>query len=175
VSGDIAIMELRVRDVFGPGVALGPYSRFGWSHPGPLLYWTVAPLYEALRGASRALPIMAGSINLASGIAVSIILRRVLGPLFALSALPLVLLVAGLGPHHWTSLWNPDIPIMPLALFVTVMWQSTLEQRPSQPFVAIVVGSFIVQSHVGFMLPVISVAAVAVVLRRLASTHTHTH
>ena len=35
-SGDPAYTELSILRVFHGGVFLGPYSRFGWHHPGPL-------------------------------------------------------------------------------------------------------------------------------------------
>lgn len=40
---DMALIDLRVRDVFGPDTPLvGAYSRYGWNHPGPFEFWTVA-------------------------------------------------------------------------------------------------------------------------------------
>src|SRR3954451_2558905 len=42
--GDEAIIDMRVRDVFTSHTPLvGAYSR-GFNHPGPLLYWLLAPL-----------------------------------------------------------------------------------------------------------------------------------
>jgi len=34
---DQALTEIWIRDVGRHAVTLGPYSRFGWFHPGPLL------------------------------------------------------------------------------------------------------------------------------------------
>ncbi|MEO6467652.1 MAG: hypothetical protein ABIP21_01020, partial [Acidimicrobiia bacterium] len=45
---DHALMELRVRDVGVHPVQLGLYSRDGWSHPGPLLFFTLAIPYRVL-------------------------------------------------------------------------------------------------------------------------------
>ena len=39
---DQSVLDLRIRDAthFGPNFPLsGPYSRFGWDHPGPLIYY----------------------------------------------------------------------------------------------------------------------------------------
>ncbi len=36
---DWAVFELRTRDVFQQGLFVGPYSRYGWNHPGPLLFY----------------------------------------------------------------------------------------------------------------------------------------
>src|SRR5439155_9917057 len=52
--GDEANIDLRVRDVFTSNTPLvGAYSR-GFDHPGPLLYWLLAPLSALVGGASWA-------------------------------------------------------------------------------------------------------------------------
>ena len=38
---DDAWIELQIRDIGHHAVLLGPYSRFGWFHPGPLLYYVL--------------------------------------------------------------------------------------------------------------------------------------
>ena len=44
-TDDFAIIDLRVRDVFSVNTPLtGLYSRPGWNHPGPLMFWGIAPL-----------------------------------------------------------------------------------------------------------------------------------
>lgn len=44
-TDDFAIIDLRVRDVFTSQSPLtGLYSRPGWNHPGPLMFWGMAPL-----------------------------------------------------------------------------------------------------------------------------------
>jgi len=43
--GDLALVDLRVRDVWSADIPLiGTYNRFGWNHPGPAMFWTLAPL-----------------------------------------------------------------------------------------------------------------------------------
>ena len=46
--GDLALTELQTRDVGHNWIDLGPYSRDGWSHPGPALFYALAPLYRLL-------------------------------------------------------------------------------------------------------------------------------
>jgi hypothetical protein len=42
---DFAVLDMRVRDVWSTDIPLvGAYSRFGWNHPGPAMYWLIAPL-----------------------------------------------------------------------------------------------------------------------------------
>ena len=48
-------MDLRVRDVWSSDIPLtGAYSRYGWSHPGPWMYWLVAPFSLAFGQAAWA-------------------------------------------------------------------------------------------------------------------------
>ena len=53
--GDEALIEMRVRDVPGHMPLLGVYSRFGWSHPGPLQFLLLAVPYRLLGQSSAAL------------------------------------------------------------------------------------------------------------------------
>src|SRR3954451_794483 len=53
--GDTALLELTVRDVGHHVVLLGPYSRFHWHHPGPLLFDWLALPYRILGSNARAL------------------------------------------------------------------------------------------------------------------------
>jgi hypothetical protein len=41
--GDLAVIELSVRNALRGHPLLGPYSRFGWDHPGPALFYLLAP------------------------------------------------------------------------------------------------------------------------------------
>src|SRR5437868_1919006 len=46
-AGDWSVLELRTRDVGSTSTPLvGPYSRFGWNHPGPLMFWLLAVPYR---------------------------------------------------------------------------------------------------------------------------------
>ncbi len=152
-NGDIAVIELRVRDVFSPGVQLGAFSRFGWSHPGPLLYWVFAPFYELFGERSVALQVVAGLIAIGSVVGIASTVKKVLGSALVVAVIPLVLLVASLGGEFWVSPWNPDVPLLPFAWLVALLW--ALASGTRQPLWLIVfLASFIVQAHVGFVLPV---------------------
>ena len=48
-SSDWAAIEARTRDVWTSHASLvGPYSRYGWNHPGPLLFYVLAVPYRLL-------------------------------------------------------------------------------------------------------------------------------
>ncbi len=48
-------MELRVQDVGRRPVPLGLYSRDGWSHPGPLVFYTLAIPYQIFGSSTSAM------------------------------------------------------------------------------------------------------------------------
>ena len=57
-GGDVALTEISVRDVGGAHTPLfGVYSRYGWHHPGPLLFYVlgraVPPARHRRLGARR--------------------------------------------------------------------------------------------------------------------------
>ena len=55
LTGDIAITDARMRDLDnGILPLLGPYSN-GWAHPGPMVFYLLAPLHKLSGGASWAL------------------------------------------------------------------------------------------------------------------------
>src|SRR5680860_1027242 len=60
---DWALLELRVRDVGLHEVFTGPYSRFGWFHPGPLVFYLLAVPYRLLGSSSAGLMVGALGIN----------------------------------------------------------------------------------------------------------------
>ncbi len=47
-TSDQAVIELRTRDVPGQIPTSGVYSRYGFHHPGPALFWTLAGPYRLL-------------------------------------------------------------------------------------------------------------------------------
>ncbi|HSS08309.1 MAG TPA: hypothetical protein VLL25_00385, partial [Acidimicrobiales bacterium] len=75
--GDHALIEMRVRDIGHHPVLVGIYSRYGWYHPGPALFYLLWLPYQLTRHASLSLPATAILVNLLSvaGI-VAIVYRR---------------------------------------------------------------------------------------------------
>lgn len=159
---DLALIDLRLRDVGSADTPLlGPFSRFGWSHPGPLLFWLLAPVYRVL-GAEPTSGLAAAALqNAAVLVAIGVVARRVGGRAFAIGfALPLAVLVASMGGQLLASTWNPWIALLPFALFVLLAWGVSGGDRWLAPW-AVGVGSYLVQSHVGYGLLVGALGAVA--------------
>ncbi len=154
-TGDIATTELRVRDVWRHPVTLGPYSRFGWHHPGPLLFWMFSVLYNLTGHASWSLPMTVGIVNmLAVGATVWKLHQRFGFATTALSCVPLALFLHNLGPILLGSPWNPDVIVLPFVVVVLLAWDLADGRFRSLPWF-IVVASFCAQSHIGSGKPIL--------------------
>jgi hypothetical protein len=167
-TGDWAVLNLRVEDVGRLTPLVGPYSRFGWNHPGPLLYWILAVPYHLLGDRPVALLAATGLVN-AAAVAGTVALawRRGGVPLLLGAGAAMGLLTHSIGPALLRDPWNPYVTVLPLALFAMLAWSAVEGDRWSWPAL-VGVGSFLVQSHVGYavMVGAVGAAAVGIAWRR---------
>ena len=162
-NADIALIELHVRDVGSEEVLLGPYSRFGWSHPGPLLYYLLAVPYRLLGSTSAGIAVGALLVNTAALVGITLVAWRRGGPVVgALAFLLAGLTVRALGPQFLRDPWNPHLPVLLFTLFLLTAWSLAVGKRWALPAAA-VLASFAVQSHIGYGPAAAAVAAVALV------------
>ena len=165
-SGDWAVEGLRALDVGVDTPLLGPYSRFGWNHPGPLLFVVLALPLRLLDTDPNGLLIAALGINTLSVIGCAIVAWR-RGRLLTLSITLAVfsLLLLSLGATFLQDPWNPFITILPFAFFSFAFWSISEGDWKLWPF-ALVAGSFILQSHLGYGPFVITVAISALLIAK---------
>jgi hypothetical protein len=150
--GDFAAIELLTRDVVRHPPLVGLYSRVDWHHPGPMFFYVLALPYRLLGSDSAALDSGAVIVNGAALVATVWIARRRGGlALMCCTLLGLSLLVHGLGPDFIRSPWNPSLPVLPFALMTFLVW-SMLEQDAWALPAGVVVATFLVQTHVGYVL-----------------------
>jgi hypothetical protein len=163
-AGDWSVLELRTRDVGSTLTPLlGPYSRFGWNHPGPMLFWTFAAPYRLLGQSSSSMLLVASLVNAASAIATAAFAwRRGRLPLVAATVGGLALMCTHLGPSFLRDPWNPSITVLPFALAIVLAWSAWEGDRIALPVLAFT-GSFLVQSHIGFAALVAALWTMAVV------------
>ncbi len=165
-TGDQATLDLRIRDVwtFSSDTPLtGPYSRFGWNHPGPTMYYLLALFSGVAR--QRAWASLVGSILL-QGIAVAWIARlswksgglRWMVPWLAVVTLS----YWATGPWIYLQLWNPYLPFPFFTLLLLQAWLVGSGQGRRLVGMAFV-GSFLIQTHVSYAIPVMAVSLWAVV------------
>jgi len=159
-SGDWAVLTLRVEDVGRATPLVGPYSRFGWNHPGPLLYWLLALPSHLFGGAPRTVLAAAAALNSLSVAAIGALSwRRGRFPLVALSMSTLAILFHAFGPALLRDPWNPFLTLLPLAVLVLLAW-SLIEGDVWMWPAIVVVSSFLLQSHIGY-LPIIAMIALS--------------
>ncbi|HUP75934.1 MAG TPA: hypothetical protein VM282_23070 [Acidimicrobiales bacterium] len=152
-AGDWAMIELRTRDAGTRHTPLvGPYSRYGWNHPGPLLFWYYAIPYRLSGGQSWSLLAAAA---LANAVAMAGMLtfawRRGQAVLTAIVGLGLAILGAHLKVDFLWDPWNPWITVLPFGLLILSAWAASIGDRWGLP-VAVLTAAFLVQSHIGFVL-----------------------
>lgn len=148
---DFAVLDLRVRDVWSADIPLvGPYSRFGWNHPGPAMYWLIAPL--SLVTGKAAWATLVGSALL-QGVAIGFTARvawMLGGIALALGALAVQALSYGAtGPWILLEPWNPHAAFPYLVLFALLVWGIGLGEPRYLPGAALA-GGFLLQSHIGY-------------------------
>lgn len=160
---DWALLELRIRDVGGDNTPLlGPYSRYGWNHPGPLMFWMLAPLYRALGADSGAMYGASALLNLVALLGVVLVARRLGGRrLLGVVAIAITLFTASAGAIL-ADPWNPFLTLLPFALFVLAAAAVASGDFLITP-VLVAAGSFVVQSHIGYAVFIVLIAVWALV------------
>lgn len=154
---DLAQSELRVRDVGGSdtpliGLAgrLGPLGDAG-SHPGPLSFWLLAPLYRLLGSTAWAFSVASVVLHAVAAAVALVVARRRGGAALAIAvAAALVLLVVAYGPSVYIEPWNPYLPVTWWVVFLLAAWSVLERDWPMLP-VAALAGSFCAQTHLPYL------------------------
>jgi hypothetical protein len=163
LGGDLALTELAVRAIGTHAVLVGPYSRFGWNHPGPAYFYALAPFYRLFGANGRGITAGAILLGLAAVCLILVFARRRGGPGLMLgTGLVVALLVWHIDEAAWSS-WTAYVTILPVAAFVVSAWSLACLDRWA-PAVAAVTGSFVVQTHVEYVPLVFAVGTAALVV-----------
>ena len=167
-GSDIALTELRTLDIGRHPVLLGPYSRDGWNHPGPALFYALALPYRLAGSHSVGLVVGALLINALAIAGIALVARRVAGlPCMLVTLVGCAVLVRSLGPVFLRNPWNPYIAVLPFGLLVYLTWAMTCGEAWALP-IAAGVASFCVQTHVGYAplaAPLLAWGAASLVVR----------
>jgi MFS family permease len=175
---DLAMTELRVRDVGGAHTPLiGLPGRIGTladqgSHPGPLSFYALAPVYRVLGSTAWALQVATFVVHaVAMGTALVIAGRRGGARLVLVVAALLAVLTAGYGGGALTEPWNPYLPVLWWLVVLLAVWSVLCGDLVMLP-VAVLAASFCAQTHVpylGLALGMGALAAGAVAVRWVRS------
>lgn len=146
-SGDVALIEVRVGDVGGARTPLlGSYGRFGFNHPGPLLFYALAVPYRLL--GSRYAGMELGALVL-GGLSVAAIARVAsrrggrTGLLWTLVVLGVFL--RGVGPGWLLDPWEPHVLPLVGAASILLAFDAVAGRASALPFAA-AAGSLLAQS-----------------------------
>lgn len=175
---DLAQYELRVRDVGGSNTPLiGLVGRIGdwWdpgSHPGPLSFWLLAPVYR-LGGAGSA-AFVASSVALhatALGLVLWLAARRLGTFGVATTGAALAVLTRFYGHSVFVEPWNPYLPVTWWLVLLFAVWSVLDDDLVALP-VAVVAGTMCAQTHLpylGLVGGLAGVVGLAVVLAWMAA------
>lgn len=148
---DHALTELQTRSVGRDEVLVGLYSRDQWNHPGPALFYVLAPFYWVTGGMSVGIGIGALAINGAAVAGMGVVARRRGGtPLMLITLLGCGLLMRTLGAEFLQDPWNCFVTTLPFGLLIFLSWSMWQGDRWALP-VAAGVTTFLAQTHVGFV------------------------
>jgi hypothetical protein len=168
-TSDDAIEVLRIRDVGGRHTPLiGMDSRLRWSHPGPLLFWLLAPF----RWVGGNTGILIGVVLLNAAVLAGALLvarRRGGAPLMVLVGVVALLLMRALGATILVDPWVPWVSVLPFLLYVLLAWSLADRDFATLPWL-VVVGSFVAQTYIGYvpLVALVGVAALALMWWRRA-------
>jgi hypothetical protein len=163
-TGDHAVIELRTLDVGGRHTPLiGPYSRYGWSHPGPALFFALAPVLRLF--GDRDTGTLAGAVvlnALALGCIFTVLWKRRDTAALVITTLVATVLVLAVGGEGLFDPWNPYVIVLPLLAAVICAWTAVAGGRWSL-VATVVLASFVAQTHIGAAPAAIALVAFAFV------------
>lgn len=164
-SGDYSLIELQTRQVGGSHTPLvGPYSRFGWSHPGPALFFALSAPFRILASRGAGLLVGAAIINAVAIVAIVAILLHAPAPRLVrvFGLLVTAVLLRGLGGSFLWDPWNPRVIVLPFFAFVLFSWWAATGEARALP-VAVALASFVTQTHVSLVPETIALLVLALV------------
>jgi len=164
---DLAQTELRVRDVgtsHTPLIGLpGRINVDGQqgSHPGPLSFYALAPVYRLLGGSSYAMQVSTVVLHAGAILVALVIARRRGGTVLLLGvAAAIALFVNGLGVTTLSEPWNPYVPLLWWIVVLLAVW-SVVEGDVAMLPVAVAAASLCAQTHVPYLVLCLGAGALA--------------
>jgi hypothetical protein len=169
-SEDIAVTELYTDLASHGRLLLGPYSRFGWHHPGPLYFYLQAPLYAASSRAGASLFVGAMAINvIALTVLLWTIVRQERAGLAAVVGIA-CLAFALRAPRVLASPWTPHVTVLPMIACLALA-AAVASGRSRLLALTAFVASFVIQTDLALGPPIavvvtLTLGAVALRARR---------
>jgi hypothetical protein len=170
VEGDLAMQDISTRNIREGRAVLGPYSRFGFNHPGPAYLLLRLPAYY-LSGCSSSSSYITVPLLIAASLAGSVLVlgRFCRGSVTILCCLLLSVYLVMTPWTVWLRDWNPFVIIFPFLLYSLACAAVGAGDDRWMP-VAVLTGSLVAQTHLGGVPVVLALALAALVIRRLNGT-----
>jgi hypothetical protein len=143
------LIEMEVRRVLTlEPPMLGAYSRFGWRHPGPIMFFLLALPYRTLGSDARALSTAALLLNVGVMVWAATVVRRRGDAALAIFSACVLLMSSGMGGDGIGYAWNVSVTLVPLCALIIGCWAALLGDRLALPL-AVTSFAFVFQTHVG--------------------------
>lgn len=163
---DGAILEIYTLEALRGTLLVGPYSRFGWHHPGPLYFYLQAPWYWLSGLHTAGMQAGALALNLASVALIGWTLARCASTPIAVAVSAFTAWYAVRTGDMLVSVWNPHVIVLPMLAYLVVAAALAATGRRVLLLWLVFVGTFLVQTHLA-MTPIVVVAgAVAIAAGR---------
>ncbi|NMH97405.1 hypothetical protein [Pseudonocardia acidicola] len=163
-AGDQALIGLDVDDAARLDQTVGAYSRYLWAHPGPAWFYLLAPVHQLSGAGSAGLVAATAVVNAVfAGLLVAVVHRRG-SPVPTLVVAALVLgFVLRMPAAFFVQVWNPFAVLLPAALLVALGAEAVARAGLCHLLATAVVGSYLLQTHVG-TLPLVGLVTLAAAL-----------
>jgi hypothetical protein len=170
VSGDYAGLELATRYVPSGRTLLGPYSRFGFNHPGPLYFYALWPVYALWGKTSTGIFAGACAVNTMAAMVTVGAARLATTRAHAIAVTLVVIAWLSAFGDACVVPWNPLVIVLPMIAYLVLAALVANGSWRALPF-AVLAGAFVVETHLSTVPAVVAIAVatatiVAVRLRR---------
>lgn len=160
--GEQALLEQATRHVWSGDTLVGPWSRFGWNHPGPLFFYLVAPFQAVFGSSSTGLYIGTCIVNASAAATVAstprLFARRPHGVAALITVLAWFVAFGNVVANPFSPL-SITLPLM--AFLVTAALFGRGKSGAIYP--AIVFGSLVAQTHIATVSTIVVTGFVALV------------
>lgn len=160
---DQAVVQLTAINAGHHAQLVGPYSRFGWHHPGPSWFYLLDTAFLPLGSHGWSLVAATLLLHAVVAAAIVIVVWRHRGAVAAVLAALLVLaFLCSLPADLLSNPWNPYAIVLPAALLLLLAGH-TAEASATGAAGLLIAGSFLVQTHVSTVPTVAAVVVVAAI------------
>ena len=145
---DIAALEIRTAAIPESWPLVGVFSRFGWYHPGPLFILQGWLPYQLWGPAGLTVAIVA--VHLAALVTAWWVARRIDRVAGGFVLLAAVVVLTTRAPEQALEPWNPFAGLVSTVTLLVLAWASAL-RLPVGPIIMLPLGSYLLQSHLGYV------------------------